>query len=216
MNSDQLGDGPSPGDNAEEPAAGLGPTSDLGLIELLGARGAPLLAALEAHFPPSRERSEAAAAYAFAAAVELGMGRENAELARDVARLQDVGHVYIPAEMLATPASKRNASDQALLATHYEKGAQLARGAGLPDQVCEWIRLGAERYDGRGPNGLAGPAIPLQARISHAAYACYAALATAQADPQGPTPDVILRERANLELDPRLVNALGSVLARIG
>jgi HD-GYP domain-containing protein (c-di-GMP phosphodiesterase class II) len=216
MSSAQQGDGPSPPNSAEEPATGLEPAPDLGLIELLRARSVPLLEALESHLPASRERSEAASSYAFAVAVELGMGRENAELARDVARVQDVGHVYIPAEVLATPASERDASDQELLASHYEKGAQLARGAGLPDQVCEWIRLGGERYDGTGPNGVAGSAIPAQARISRAAYACYEALAAAQADPEGPSPDVILRERANVELDPRLVNALASVLERVG
>lgn len=216
MNSAQLGDGPSPGPSASEPAAGTGPGADLGLIELLDRRGGPLLDALALHFPPSREEAEAAAAYAFAAAVELGMGRGNAELARDAARLQNVGHVYVPAAVLARPVAERSASEQALVASHHEKGAQLARGAGLPDQVCEWIGLGAERYDGRGPNGLAGTAIPLQARLSHAAYACYAALAAAQADPAGPSAAVILRERASLELDPRVVDALGAVLERVG
>ncbi|MEO8091579.1 MAG: HD domain-containing phosphohydrolase [bacterium] len=214
MNSRQPSDGPSPAPSGAEPAAGAGHSPDLGLIELLDRRGRPLLDALALHHPPSGEEAEAAAAYAFAAAAELGLGRDNAELARDAARLQNVGYVYVPAAVLARPAAERSASEQALIAGHHEKGAQLARGAGLPDRVCEWIGLGAERYDGRGPKGLAGAAIPLQARISHAAYACYAALAATQADPAGPNPAVILRQRANLELDPRLVDALAAVLER--
>ena len=94
------------------------------------------------------------------------MSREGAELVRDVTRLHEVGLVYVPAEALAKPAAARAPDERARFAAHYEKGSQLARGAGLPEQVCDWIRLGAERYDGRGPNGLAGAAIPLQARIS--------------------------------------------------
>ena len=202
MSSARQGDGPSG-------------ASDLGLSELLASRGAPLLEALAAHHAPSRERSDAAASYAFAAAVELGMSREGAELVRDVTRLQEVGLVYVPAEALTKPSAELTPSEQSRFAARYDKGSQLARGAGLPDQVCDWLRLGAERYDGRGPHGLAGAAIPLQARIAAASYACYAALAEAQATP-GADPASILRARASAELDPRVVEALAAVLARVG
>lgn len=206
MSSAQPGDDPHSTSPAGDP---------LGLSELLQSRGAPLLDALGAHHPPSRERSDAASSYAFAAAVELGMSREGAELVRDVTRLQEVGLVYVPAEALAKPASARAPDERARFATHYEKGSQLARGAGLPDQVCDWIRLGAERYDGRGPNGLAGAAIPLQARISAASYGCYAALAAAQTAP-GTDPAALLRTESHTALDPRVVEALVAVLARVG
>src|SRR5215210_5233048 len=104
MSSAQPGDGPHSISPAGDP---------LGLSELLRSRGAPLLDALGAHHAPSRERSDAAASYAFAAAVELGMSREGAELVRDVTRLQDVGLVYVPAEALAKPAAHRTPDEQA-------------------------------------------------------------------------------------------------------
>lgn len=187
-----------------------------GLVALLRMRGAPLIDALEAHFPGSREVGEAAASYAFAAAVELGLDRPSAELIREAAKLHDVGRIYVRAETLAKPAWSRTPEEGGQVEAHHELGAQLARGAGIPDRVCEWIRLGAERYDGGGPNGLAGEAIPVQSRISRAAYACYGAL-TDRAG-AGPAPGLgapdALRGAAGRELDPRVVDALESVLER--
>jgi response regulator RpfG family c-di-GMP phosphodiesterase len=182
-------------------------------------RGAPLLEALEAHHPGSREQADAAASYAFAAAVELGLDRGAAELCREVAKLHDVGRVYVPAEVIAKPAWSRTREEAVQVEAHHEMGGQLARGAGLPDQVCEWIRLGAERYDGGGPNRLAGEAIPLQARLSRAAYACYAALVEGSGEDPRPHarargPADALWGSAGRELDPRIVEALTAVLAR--
>lgn len=201
-------DGPSP-------AA----SSDQSLVSLVRMRGAPLLDGLETHFPGSREQAEAASSYAFAAAAELGLTRAGAELTREVSKLHDVGRIYVPAEVLAKPAQRRTSEEAILLEGHHELGAQLALGAGIPQRVCDWIRLGAERYDGGGPAGLAGEAIPLQSRISRAAYACRAALA----DPPEPArglhgrqgPMETLRGSAGRELDPLVVDALATVLARI-
>jgi HD-GYP domain-containing protein (c-di-GMP phosphodiesterase class II) len=189
--------------------------ADRSLVSALRVRGRPLIDALDAHFPGSREQAEAASAYAFAAAAELGLDRSSAELIREVTRLHDVGRVYVPAEILAKPAGSRTPEEAAQVDAHHAWGAQLARGAGLPDRVCEWIRLGAERYDGGGPNRLAGEAIPLEARISRAGYACYAALTAGagSADP-GRRPLDALHAAAGRELDPRVVGALEAVLAR--
>ena len=179
-------------------------------------RGAPLIDALEAHVRGSREVGEASASYAFAAAAELGLTRPSAELIREAAKLHDVGRVYVPAEILEKPAWRRTPEEDALVEAHHEQGAQLARGAGIPEHVCEWIRLGAERYDGRGPNGLAGEAIPLQARLFRAAYACYAALTEGASEPAQPgrRPFDALHGSAGHELDPMVVDALESVVMR--
>jgi HD-GYP domain-containing protein (c-di-GMP phosphodiesterase class II) len=209
MNSDLLSDALSPG------ASNGGGASELSLVTLLRMRGAPLVDALEAHFPGSREVAEAAAAYAFSAGVELGLMRSSAEVMREAAKLHDVGRVYVPAEILAKPAWSRTPEEAAQVDAHHEWGAQLARGAGIPERVCEWIRLGAERWDGGGPNRLAGEAIPPQARISRAAYACYAALTEGgtAADPHR-RPFDALHDSAGRELDPMVVDALETVLMR--
>lgn len=201
------------------PEADAESASELTLASLLRMRAAPLIDGLEAHFHGSREVGEAAASYAFAAATELGLTRANAELIREATKLHDVGRVYVPAEILAKPAWSRTPEEGAAVEAHHEWGAQLARGAGIPDRVCEWIRLGAERYDGGGPNRVAGEAIPLQARISRAAHACYSALTEGAAGPgampgAGRRPFDALHGAAGRELDPMVVDALERVLAR--
>ena len=218
MSSVHPSGGPSPGPSGTGEGAGSLPElgSDLSLVSVLRMRGAPLLGALEAHYPGARERAEAAAAYAFAAAVELGLDRGNAEIIREVTKLHDVGRVYVPAEILAKPEGGRTRDEAALVATHFEKGAQLAAGAGLPPEACEWIRLGAERWDGGGPNRLAGEAIPLPARVARVADACHAALMEAGAQPHAArTAERALQGAAGRELDPHVVAALIGVLARI-
>jgi HD-GYP domain-containing protein (c-di-GMP phosphodiesterase class II) len=226
MSSHPQSGAPSPG--AEDPAAGAasqptpapGLPSELALAALVRLRGAPLLDALEDHFRGSREQAEAASAYAFAAAVELGMARSDAEVIREAAKLHDVGRVYVPVEVLAKPAWRRSRDEGAHVQAHHEWGAELARGAGVPDQVCDWIRDGAERYDGRGPRGIAGAAIPIQSRISRAAYACYAALTHSTEEPQEPDPGHprragdVLRASAGHELDPDVVEALAAAIER--
>lgn len=222
MSSDRPHAAPSPA--ASSPAATQlphEPGAGDELASVLTQRGGPLLDALEAHFPGSRDQAEAASSYAFAAAVELGLTRPSAELIRAAARLHDVGRVYVPAEVLAKPAWSRTPDEGALVESHHAKGAGLARGAGVPERVCEWIRLGGERYDGGGPNRLAGAAIPLQARISRAAHACYAALVEPAPERPEPThhqpgPIGALRAGAARELDPMVVGALAAVLRRAG
>jgi response regulator RpfG family c-di-GMP phosphodiesterase len=207
MSSVRLSEGPSPADSPAE----------LSLVSLLRVRGAPLLDGLEAHLPGSREEAEGASSYAFAAAVELGLGRLDAELVRETTKLHDVGRVYVPADVVAKPATSRTPEEAAQAARAHELGAQLARGAGLPERVCEWIRFGAERYDGGGPGALAGKEIPLQARIARAAHACFAALTRAPNEDVAtgrPDPVSVLWAAAGGELDPLVVDALESVLAR--
>ena len=195
-----------------------GPEPDL--AALVRERGSALLDGLEDHRPGSREHADGTASYAFAASVELGLDRRGADAIREAARLHEIGKVYVPADVLAKSPEELAPEQQALLGTHFALGAELARGAGVPDQVCEWIRASAERFDGDGPTGLGGERIPLQSRIARVACTCDAVLA-APPEPGGEAP---LRRRdraiaelsvaAGRELDPRVVEALGAVLER--
>lgn len=198
------------------PSAATDDSAQAELIALLRVQGGPLLEALEAHAPGARDAAEGAAAYAFAVAVDLGMDRWGAELAREATKLHQVGRLYIPAEVLAKPPQERTGEEEAQLSDSHSAGAQLARGAGLPERVCEWIRLGAERWDGGGPDGLGGEEIPLHSRISRGAHACYAALAESRSGEGGPPPAERLSEAAGHELDPAVAAALRTVLARAG
>jgi len=193
-----------------------GPPADRGLAELVRLRGAPLLDALESHLPGSSEHAEATGAYALSAAVRSGLDRAAAELCRETARLHDVGMVYVPAAITGTPFDQWNAEQRAVFDAHYEAGARLALGAGIPDDVCGWLLRIRERFDGRGPEGLADGAIPVAARIARAACACDTLLASAgtsetlherRAEAIGR-----LRAAAGAELDPDVVEALVTAL----
>jgi HD-GYP domain-containing protein (c-di-GMP phosphodiesterase class II) len=178
-----------------------------------------LLDALESHRPGSRGHADATASYGFAAAVELGFEREHADAMRETARLHEVGMIYVPAAVLATAPEDRAPEGQALINAHPAYGAELARGAGVPNKACAWIRASAERIDGRGPAGLAGERVPLQARIICVACACDAAL-TAPHPAATPAEHraaafATLRVAAGRELDPRVVEALTAMLDRV-
>jgi HD-GYP domain-containing protein (c-di-GMP phosphodiesterase class II) len=188
------------------------------LAELARARGATLLDALEDHRAGSRDHAEATASYAFAAAVELGFERQHAEAVRETARLHEVGMIYVPAAVLAAAPEGRSADEAALIDSHPGYGAELAHGAGIPQQICDWIQATAERFDGRGPVGLAGERIALEARIVRVACVCDWALTTPRAGETAAghltAAFEVLRAAAGRELDPRVVEALVGMLDR--
>jgi HD-GYP domain-containing protein (c-di-GMP phosphodiesterase class II) len=194
---------------------------ELGLAARVKARGSELLDALERHLPSSRDHADGTAAYAFAAAVELELERDRAEAVRETARLHEVGNVYVPAAVLAKPPGELTPEDRALLDSRFASGAELARGAGIPDQACEWIGAIPERFDGSGPAGLAGERIPIESRIVRVACACDTALAAPAPTPEGVSSDErrqmaihALRAAAGTELDPRVIAALAAILER--
>lgn len=208
---------PSGAPSRDAEPAGLEPGVDL--AELVAARGAVLLDALEDHLPGARDHADATASYAFAAAVELRFERENSEALREAARLHDVGMIYVPVAVLQAGPENRDAASQALVDAHPGYGAELARGAGIPSRPCEWIAASAERFDGRGPSGLAGERVPLEARIIRVACACDGALTTphphATATEHRATAFATLRAAGGRELDPRVVAALTGMLERV-
>jgi HD-GYP domain-containing protein (c-di-GMP phosphodiesterase class II) len=175
---------------------------------------------LESRVPGARDHAEGSAAYAFAAAVELGLDRERAEAVRELARLHEVGAVYLPAELLAKPEADLTPEERVRVESRFEAGRDLARGAALPDEICDWILLVGERFDGLGPAGLAGDIIPLESRIARAGCVCDAALSApldgGEDSAFARTRAAIdrLRSAAGAELDPAVVLALVAVLDR--
>ncbi len=208
-----------PPSDAPSPGAEAAAEAGADLADLVAARGAVLLEALEAHWPGARDHADATASYAFGAAVELRLERERAESIREAARLHEVGMVYVPAAVLASPPAERDPDGQALIDAHPAYGAEVARGAGIPGPVCDWIAATAERFDGRGPAGLAGERVPLEARIIRVACACDRALMAPRtgisATEHRATAFAWLRAAGGRELDPRVVAALTALLDRV-
>jgi two-component system, response regulator RpfG len=224
MSSDpQSGDrssGPEPTSaRGSEGAAGGTPRVEPDLATRVRGGGSELLEALQRHLPGSREHADGTASYAFAAAVELGLDRSRAEAVRETARVHEIGKVYMPSGMLARPQTELGPGDQALVDSHAAYGAQLARGAGIPPEACEWILATRESFDGSGPTGLSGKQIPLESRIIRAACAHDALLATLPATGTPAelyrTATDLLRGDAGRELDPQVVAALTGMLERV-
>lgn len=182
-----------------------------GLASEVRERGAPLLEALEEHLPGSGGHAEATAAHAFAAAVGMGLHRAVAELCREVAKLHDVGMIYVPRTVALTPYEELDAAGRAQFEAHYEAGAKLAVGAGVPEDVCDWLLRIRERFDGAGPEGLAREAIPIASRITRAACACDLVWRPPTAD-SAAAATARLRAAAGTELDPAAVDALAESL----
>lgn len=195
MSSDRPSGDPSPA--AERGADAADPA-------LVRSRGEPLLEALQQQSPLARDHAESTAAYAFAAAVELGLERRACELVREAARLHEVGQVY--------------AGEPGSLGSHQEETYRLAHGAAIDEEVCGWLLHARERFDGAGPGGMAGAAIPVESRVIRAACDFQRALADPAPDDARP-PDRRALDRiqahAGSELDPAVVEALAAVLSRI-
>jgi HD-GYP domain-containing protein (c-di-GMP phosphodiesterase class II) len=190
----------------DRPSAGRSATP-----ERVDALASVLLDALEQHLPGTRAHGEATGTYAFAAAAQLGMDRDRAELVRQTAKLHDVGMVYVPSAVLRKPQAELTDEERQMLASHIEAGSLLALGAGIPSEICEWILHTRERWDGAGPSGLAQEAIPIESRIVR--VGCAADLMLAGAEREATVAG--LRAAAGSELDPLAVSAIVKVLNRV-
>jgi response regulator RpfG family c-di-GMP phosphodiesterase len=107
------------------------------------------------------------------AGLSLDLGKQCAlsshelRILRTAAAFHDVGKIGIPDTVLkkVTPLT---ADDWAIMRTHSAKSQRIILAAGLEDGdlIGSVARHHHERYDGRGyPDGLAGEAIPIMARI---------------------------------------------------
>jgi HD-GYP domain-containing protein (c-di-GMP phosphodiesterase class II) len=212
MSSPPHSDAPSP---APEGRRERGPTGDGASATRI--RGEPLLAALDQHAPGSREHADATSAYAFAIAVEIGLGRRDCELIREAARIHEVGKLYLPADLLAKQPIELSLAEQEQVASHQGATHTLALGAGIPEEVCTWLLLTRERFDGRGPGRLAGEGIPIASRIIRVGCAYRTLLESHSAvSPQEARRGALgwLRAAGGAELDSGLVEALRRVIER--
>jgi putative nucleotidyltransferase with HDIG domain len=130
-------------------------------------RPAPLLAlsaGLEASIPGIRTHSRRVASYAAAAARELGLPCREVERVREAAAIHDIGKLEMPPGLVNRPGPLSPA-EFAIVKKHAQAGARTAERCGRAD-LAAIVRHHHERFDGDGyPDGLAGEAIPLGARI---------------------------------------------------
>lgn len=147
------------------------------------------------------------------------------ELAK-AAPLHDIGKVAIPDGILLKPG-KLSADEWRVMKTHAEQGADLLQRAidRLGDDAGPMLSFGKqiarhhhEKWDGSGyPDGLAGEAIPLAARLMAVADV-YDALISVRPYKQAMSHEealAFIRSGSGSHFDPRVVDALNACLDEV-
>ncbi len=126
-----------------------------------------MVKAIEARDPYTSGHSVRVATLAKAIAQEAKMSAEEVEQVFTAAVLHDVGKIHEEFAPLLRKDSKLTPEETALLQTHPVKSADLVGIiSSFRGTVQDAVRSHHERWDGGGyPDGLAGEAIPLGARI---------------------------------------------------
>jgi HD-GYP domain-containing protein (c-di-GMP phosphodiesterase class II) len=145
----------------------------------------------------------------------LGLDSRTRQRAEFAALLHDVGKIRIPNELIHKPGAL-DADEWALMKTHTLEGEHMLVGVGgLLGEVGRVVRSSHERWDGRGyPDGMAGEAIPVEARI---VFVCDAfnAMTTERSYRAARTAEEAvaeLRACSGTQFDPQIVEALAGVL----
>jgi HD-GYP domain-containing protein (c-di-GMP phosphodiesterase class II) len=145
----------------------------------------------------------------------MGLGADARRKVEFAALLHDVGKVSIPNEIINKPGPLDD-DEWAVMRSHTVEGQRmLDRVGGAMSEVGAIVRSSHERWDGGGyPDGLAGQAIPLEARIVCACDA-YNAMTTTRSYRQALPPAEAAAELvrcAGTQFDPEVVGALLAVI----
>jgi two-component system cell cycle response regulator len=173
-----------------------------------------LLAVLGEREPDLERHMHHVAQLARTVGTRLGLDAEDLDVVVRAAELHDIGKVAIPDEILHKPGPLDEA-EWAFIRQHTIIGERIVGAAEALRPVGRVVRASHERWDGGGyPDGLAGEAIPLGARI---VFVCDAWDAmTSDRGYRGALPAEAaaqeLRSNAGTQFDAHVVDALLVVL----
>jgi diguanylate cyclase (GGDEF)-like protein len=180
--------------------------------------GDVLLSALGEQQPSLHSHAADVTELARGVARALGMSVDEIEDVARAAELHDVGKLAIPSEILDKPGPLDEA-EWAVMRRHTEIGERMLRAAPALAPIAPLVRSSHERFDGAGyPDGLAGEAIPLGARIV-AVCDAFDAMVTDRPYRDGMPREAAveeLRRCAGTQFDPRVVRAFLAVLEPAG
>jgi two-component system cell cycle response regulator len=140
----------------------------------------------------------------------FGLDSERLDELCRAAQLHDVGKLAIPDHILDKPGPL-NDSEWLLMRQHTIIGERILNAAPALRAVARLVRSSHERWDGAGyPDGLAGEAIPLGARIIAVCDAYDAMISKRSYDAARPSEEAIaeLRHHSGAQFDPDVVDAL--------
>lgn len=181
-----------------------------------------LVKAIETRDPYTSGHSLRVSSLARAIAEDLGLPRKKVEQVETAALLHDIGKIDMVYAPLIRKPGELTPEERAVIQSHATRGAELLRSlSSVDEEVIRAVRHHHERYDGSGyPDGLAGKAIPIAARIIMLSDAIDAMLSNR------PYRGALTIEQARLELlrcsgtqfDPDIVEAIlkSNTLERVG
>ncbi len=158
------------------------------------------------------------AGYAVAIATEMGLPAEQIEVIRQSGYLHDIGKLAIPEVIVHKPASLTDA-EYAFVKSHSDVGADFLATSRSLRHLAPFIRHHHERWDGSGyPAGLAGQAIPLEARILSVCDAVEAMASDRPYHRALSQQDIVdeIRRGAGTQFDPQVAEAFIHVAQRRG
>jgi diguanylate cyclase (GGDEF)-like protein len=168
-----------------------------------------LLSALAHRDPELSDHVDDVAELAADVAISLGCDAAEVESIRIAAELHDIGKIAIPEAILDKPGPL-TAEEWTLMHQHTIAGERIVLASPALADVAPLVRSSHEQWDGSGyPDGLAGEAIPLGARIISVCDS-YHAMTSDRSYRRALSVEVAvaeLRGCAGSQFDPRVVEA---------
>lgn len=132
-----------------------------------GSSEAALFAAMHARDAATGRHCHRVVALSVALAHACGLNEDERETVAVAARLHDLGKIGTPDRVLFSPR-RLEKEDWEIMKAHAAVGADIILHSDMPqrERIAQAVRHHHEHFDGSGyPDGLAGHAIPLSARI---------------------------------------------------
>jgi diguanylate cyclase (GGDEF)-like protein len=165
--------------------------------------------ALEAQDEYTSDHARALAEMTLAVGAELGLEGERLKTLELAALFHDIGKIGVPSEIIRKPGPLR-AEERRVMNLHPEIGEQILAPVPFLQLIRPIVRACHERWDGKGyPDGLAGEAIPLEARIVFVCDAFHAMTSDRPYRKALPEKEAIRRLKlaSGTQFDPRVIEA---------
>jgi two-component system cell cycle response regulator len=173
-----------------------------------------LLQAFQERYPDLQEHQRGVGTLVLGVGRRMGMDAEQLDVLARAAELHDVGKIAIPDAILNKPGPL-DAEEWRFMRRHTILGERILTAAAALRPVARLVRSSHERFDGHGyPDGLAGEAIPLGARIIFVCDAFDAMTSERSYSPAVSVAEALaeLRACAGTQFDPRVVAAFAATI----